>query len=54
MQLASYSAASSAHYTPHLDRAEHEAHNKREIVAHPHCPKPWPAFADSLASSSLL
>ena len=32
MQLASYSSSSNARYTPHLDRAEHEVHNKREIT----------------------
>lgn len=32
VQLACYSARNKAHYTPHLDRWEHETHNRREIT----------------------
>ena len=32
MQLASYAAESGARYAPHLDRWDHETHNRREIT----------------------
>ena len=32
LQLASYTAATGARYTPHLDRWPHEAHNQRELT----------------------